>query len=512
MSSTPINKSQSKDEKYRIFFENSTDAMLIIKDYLFVDCNLATVKMLGYDKKEELLNAHPSELSPEFQPDGKKSYDKAIEMMEAAFAKGSHHFEWNHKKKNGEVFPVDVSLTAIPSDNEIILHTVWRDITKRKKYEKEIVKMQKLQSLGELAGGLAHDFNNVLSGVFGNISLARLELDKRHPAYESIQHAEEALELAKNLTNQLLTFAKGGEPLKENQNIEELVKEVTLFTLAGSNITPVFRNKEGELWSEIDRGQIQQVITNMIINADQAMPNGGNLYITLKRKTVSNDIMQNLNDGEYIKIEIKDDGMGISPQHLNSIFDPYFTTKNTGNGLGLSSAFSIIKKHNGNISVSSEQEKGTTFTIYLPASKPSPPQATTIVTKKKNLPEGLRILVMDDEEIVRKTTAKMLKSFGCSAVVSKDGEQAIEKYKEAMDSGMPFDAVFMDLTIPGGMGGKDAIRNLLKIAPQAKVIVASGYSNDPIMADYASYGFKGRLVKPFLAKDLLKELISLICK
>jgi len=504
---------RDNEERYRMFFENSSDAMLIIKNGMFVDCNAAAVKMLEYDKKEEFLNTYPSELSPEFQSDGKKSHDKAKALMKIAIAKGAYIFEWDHKTKSGEVFPVEVSLTTISFAGETIIHTVWRDISRRKKAENEVLNMQKLRSLGTLAGGIAHDFNNILMGVFGNMSLAKLELDEKHPAFELLDEAGKSVNRGTSLTRQLLTFAKGGAPVKQSFKIKNMIKDITLFTLSGSNVKPVLKGTEN-LWDvEADKGQIQQVISNLIINANQAMPDGGTLYITLENIEVSGYIVPNLKKGKYIKITLEDKGIGIAPQHLNHIFDPYFTTKKAGNGLGLATAYSIINKHNGHIGVISKLGKGATFTIYLPASEVKVPQKTEkSVTKIPISEKKAKILVMDDDENIIKITEKMLTNSGFSVDTATDGEKTIQKYKKAMKGKNPFDVVLMDLIIPGGMGGKEAIQKLLEIAPEAKVIVFSGYSSDPIMANYQQYGFKGKIEKPFQMEELKKELSRVMHK
>jgi PAS domain S-box-containing protein len=498
---------RDNEEKYRMFFENSSDAMLIIKDGVFIDCNAAAIKMLQYDKKEDLLNTHPSDLSPEYQPDGKKSDDKAKELIETTLANGANFFEWEHKQKGGEVFPVEVSLTAISFAGETILHTILRDISQRRKAENEVLKMQKLKSLGTLAGGIAHDFNNILLGVFGNMSLAQLELDENHPAFELINEAGKSVNRATSLTNQLLTFAKGGAPVKQSLKISDLIKDITLFTLAGSNVKPVLKETE-ELWEiEADKGQMQQVISNLIINANQAMPDGGTIYTTLENVEVSEHAVSNLEKGKYIKITLQDEGAGIAPQHLDHIFDPYFSTKQAGNGLGLATVYSIINKHNGDIGVTSNLGKGTTFTIYMPASPLQSLQKTAKSMKKVPVyEEKAKILIMDDDDDIVKVTKRMLTKSGFFVDTAEDGEKAIEKYKEAMNAGTPFDVVLMDLTIPGGMGGKEAIQKLLGVAPEAKVIVFSGYCTDPIMANYQNYGFKGKIEKPFQLEDLKKEL------
>ncbi len=384
------------------------------------------------------------------------------------------------------------------------------DITKRKNVEEELHKMQKLQSVGTLAGGIAHDFNNILMGLFGSISLAKDELAKDHPVYKSLEEAGTSMNRAVRLTKQLLTFAKGGAPVKEDVSLGTLVEEVARFELSGSQIQLV-QHSSNDLWlADVDKGQIQQVISNLTINARQAMPDGGHLFITLENAVISDHVIAGLHEGNYIKITVKDEGTGIDPKNIGRIFDPYFTTKQSGSGLGLATSYSIINKHGGYIGVASELGKGTNFTIYLPASKSLHAIETKDLPLEPERPvHPARILVMDDEEPVCKVVSRMLKRGGYSAATAPGGAEAIQMYKEALEAGTPFDVVIMDLTIPGGIGGKEAIKDLLAIDPHARVIVSSGYADDPVMANYAAYGFKGIVAKPY-TQDRLLDILSTV--
>ncbi len=371
--------------------------------------------------------------------------------------------------------------------------------------EQELQKMQRLESIGTLAGGIAHDFNNILMGLFGNIALAKETLAKDHPGFKPLEDAGNAMNRAIRLTRQLLTFAKGGAPVKENINLGSLLEEIVQFDLAGSNVKVIFK-KAQNLWvTKADKGQLQQVFSNLTINANQAMPDGGHLYITLENIDIPEESLPNLTPGEYIKITVRDEGTGIGKQHLDRIFDPYFTTKQTGNGLGLATVYSIIKKHGGGISVDSQLGRGTTFTLYFRASKLSTvPEPARQLQEHPNHKQAASILVMDDEEMVREVTTQMLKKMGFTVETASDGKQAMEMYKQAMETGNAFDALIMDLTIPGGMGGKKTLENILKIDPKAKAIVSSGYADDPVMANYTQYGFKGIAAKPYTMNHLQK--------
>jgi len=381
---------------------------------------------------------------------------------------------------------------------------VFRDVTEKRKTEKELLKTKKLESIGILAGGIAHDFNNILTGVFGNIELAKSQLSPEHPAYKLLGSADYALDKVTHLTKQLLTFAKGGDPILEAVDLKSVVQSTVSFNLSGSNVKAEF-NLPDDLWQvKADKGQLSQVIANLIINAKEAMPEGGSLYI----EAVNTENPLSILTGAFVKLTLRDKGIGIPKEYLEKVFDPYFSTKQTGSGLGLSTVHSIIAKHNGYISVDSTSGKGTTFTIYIPTEKVSnkclSKVSKTSSVKSKKL--SGRVLMMDDEMIIRDVAEAMLELCGYKADFAIDGKETIRKYIDAQEKGKPYDIIIMDLTVPGGMGGKETIKKILEINPKAKVIVSSGYSTDSIMANYSEYGFKGRIIKPFQLKDLEKEL------
>lgn len=386
---------------------------------------------------------------------------------------------------------------------------VFRDISESVKLQEELIKAYKLESVGILAGGIAHDFNNLLTGILGNISLAKLAAEENEALLSKLDTAEKASLRAKDLTAQLLTFSKGGEPVRRLTSLFRVIEESIMFAMAGSNCR-CEQFTEQDLWSvEADEGQISQVLHNLVINASQAMSDGGTIQVVSENVIVKESEALLLEPGKYIRISVKDSGSGIDRASLAKIFDPYFTTKAGGSGLGLASAYSIVRKHNGQIQVHSEHGKGSTFSVYLPASNR---EAETTEHFSQSLTKGSgMVLVVDDEDLVKDVTGKMLMSLGYSVEFASEGETAVKMYEKHLAQGSRYDLVIMDLTIPGGMGGKDAILELKQLDPEVLVIVSSGYANDPIMANYRDYGFSAVLSKPFNIEELSKTLSGLRC-
>lgn len=392
---------------------------------------------------------------------------------------------------------------------------------KVKRAEENIRKAKNLESLGILSGGIAHDFNNLLYIIMGNISMAKDDLKPADGIAEFLNEAAEASLKAQELTKQLITFSKGGTPVKKLGSIGGLVKETTNFTLSGSNVKSVFFFTDDLWFVEFDDGQMQHAVKNIIDNAVESMPDGGSIDVKVENLSISSETTEQslpLSEGKYVKITIRDHGVGIPEEHLSTIFDPYFSTKEKGiqkgMGLGLATTYSIISRHDGHITVESKVGVGTTLTIYLPAAaeeivgiepvKMAEPEKPAVCT-------GI-ILVMDDEEAIRRLSKQMLSRSGYESESAKDGAEAIELYKRAIDSGMPFDAVILDLTIKGGTGGKEVIKQLIKINPDIKAIVSSGYPNDPVMTNFRAYGFIGALPKPYPIKDLSDMLNQILGK
>ncbi len=394
--------------------------------------------------------------------------------------------------KDEEEKPLYIAVTAI-------------DITDHKRMEEDLLKAMKLESVGILAGGIAHDFNNLLTAILGNVSLSLLDLDESHPLYQSLRHIEEASLRAKELSHQLLTFSKGGAPVKKITSIEELIRYAVKFSIKGAGITEEFYFDDGLHQVDIDKDQIIQVINNIALNAKEAMPEG---ILTIRAKNVQASQIHDVSllDEEYVMISIEDRGYGIKPENMEKIFDPFFSTKDKASGLGLSTSYSIIKKHNGHITVESNVGKGTVVTIYLPAVKRNAPTVLNIKPSESKR----KILVMDDEPVVRDILSRLLNRLGYETDCAEDGKEAVKLYKKAHAKGEPYEAVIMDLIIPHGMGGKDTIREILKINPTAKAIVSSGYCNDPIMSDYKTYGFSAVVNKPVSFDELKYSMMQIL--
>ncbi|UYP47227.1 Adaptive-response sensory-kinase SasA [Candidatus Lokiarchaeum ossiferum] len=375
------------------------------------------------------------------------------------------------------------------------------DITDQKALEEELIKIQKLESLGILAGGIAHDFNNILTSILGNLSLLKYDINPDSEQFESLNEVEKATIRAKDLTNQLLTFSKGGAPIKKTANLKELIQESVNFVLRGSKVKCVYDLADDLSTVEIDRGQINQVINNIAINADQAMSTGGELLITARNFTQKNNSNLPLSSGNYVQISFHDTGTGIPKEFQEKIFSPFFTTKEHGSGLGLATSFSIISRHGGLLTFSSIIEEGTTFFIYLPASQHQV-KLEQRAKKTQQIPYNYRILVMDDEETVLKTISMMLKKLKCFSYITYGGIEAISILGEEFVSGHGFDAVILDLTIPGDIGGLETLTKIREIDPTIFAIVSSGYSTDPVMANYEKYGFDYAIPKPFTLEEL----------
>ena len=410
-------------------------------------------------------------------------------------------------RRDGTIIYADINTISTVLDGRECNIGFFTDVTAQRQMEAELQKAHRLESVGVLAGGIAHDFNNILTSPMGEMQLLMRYNNLPDDVREGIRTAFEGLKRTKDLTGQLLTFAKGGAPVKETASIEEIIEGTTELSLRGSNTRPEYSLAEDLSAVDVDRGQISQVIQNLVINARQAMAHGGVLRISAQNVELEQETPLALAQGRYVKISVADRGVGIPEGSLENIFEPFFTTKQQGSGLGLAISYKIIADHGGRITADSTLGVGTTFDIYLPASRK---EAVAVAQERQEVPGGTgRILLMDDQEGIHRTVGRMLTELGYEVDSVYDGAQAIEAYRKSMET-RPYAAVIMDLTIPGGMGGKEAITHILDVDPGAKVIVSSGYATDPVMARYQQYGFAGVVKKPVDMDELADKLHSVL--
>jgi two-component system cell cycle sensor histidine kinase/response regulator CckA len=417
--------------------------------------------------------------------------------------------------KDGRERIIALSGTPIRDKDLTILGVVivFRDVTEKRRMEEELLTARKLESVGTLAGGVAHDYNNLLAVILGNISFAKMLTNPSSKIYERLTDAEDATIKGKELTYRLLAFSRGGDSLKKVASLKGIIMDSARLTLSGSNIKCTFSFPDDLRQVEIDEEQIRQVIHNIVINAKETMSRGGKIKIRADNITLGPEDVIPLPEGDYVIISIEDHGGGISEEDLSRIFDPYFTTKEIGNvkgmGLGLAICYSIVQNHGGFMNAKSQPGVGTTISVYLPAHRK---KTRTALTEREKLVDigGCRVLYMDDENALRDIAGEMLSHIGYNVEFARDGAEAIKMYSEAFTSEKPFDIVIMDLTIPGGMGGAEAVQKLHEIDPRVKAIVSSGYTNDPIIKDFKEYNFSGVITKPFDVDELVRVIESVL--
>ncbi len=495
---------EESEGKYRTLVEQSHDGIYIYGGSCFLFVNDRLCELMQYSR-EELLNFKFSEL---LHPDD-RSMVNGNGIIKEGFSEIPNVFTVRLIRGDGELRHIEFSVRSFTYNGEDAILGIARDITILKKLEEEQKKIEKLESLGLLAGGIAHDFNNFLTAIMGNISLARTMVEPGSDLYEILTSSEHAASKASNLPRQLLTFSMGGDPVKSRVSILRILRDSADFALSGSNVTAEYSIANDLKQITVDGEQIGQVISNIVINAQQAMPGGGRVSIGAENILIPENNSLAIPEGQYVKITIKDSGYGIEENHLNRVFDPFFTTKQNGTGLGLATSYSIIRKHRGHIKVETEIAKGSTFTIYLPACTPSDDSDAHEHGPEKL--SGGKILVMDDQELVRETVITMLSRLGYEVGSAADGRETIDQYLAAFNTSKPYTAVILDLTIPNGMGGMETMKELQKLDPDVKAIVSSGYSNAPVMADYSLYGFAGVMMKPYSISqlsDLLREIFD----
>ncbi len=415
------------------------------------------------------------------------------------------------RSRHGEERPIAYTASPIRRPDGAILGSVFafRDVTSQEKLAREMLKSSKLESVGILAGGIAHDFRNILTAVIGNISLALRYSEDSRAVENWLNDAVKASLRARDLTQQLLTFSKGGAPQKQTISLEGLIREATQFGLQGSATHAEFRFEEHPALVDADAGQLAQVVQNIALNAAQGMPEGGTLEVHTENITLKDDATPPLLPGCYVRISFKDHGIGIRARDLPRIFDPYFTTKQHGSGLGLATCYSIVKQHGGHITVDSEVGMGTVFQVYLPVSQNSLSCPGARAQPQEHSPGG-RLLIMEDDVQLRQLLPAMLTRLGYEVVLAEEGQETIDLYQAALAEQCPFSAVVLDLTIPGGMGGKETVQKLRALDPDVKALVCSGYSNDPVLANFREYGFRGAVSKPFSVDQFAEALRRLL--
>lgn len=500
---------RDSEEQFRRITERLFDVVITTDlDTTVKYCSPSIERVFGY-KPEEVVGSPISDFIPEsglpilretFQTTGA---GELVEGTQCPFI-----------RKDGTVAYIEVNAVPIRKDGLIVgAQCVIRDITDRKRMEEELANKEKLESIGVLAGGIAHDFNNVLTGVGGNLQLALCDIDADSEAGLCLKDADLALARAADLTQQLLTFAKGGAPVKKTASIKEIIEQSSRFALHGSNVRCELSLQDDLLNTEIDVGQINQVINNLIINADQAMPTGGTLFLKAANHRVNSDSSLPLSPGDYICITVRDQGVGIEEDNQRRIFDPFYTTKSRGSGLGLATSYSIVKNHRGHIEVNSTPGHGAEFRVYLPATSAAALSGSEKPVPSKNV--GGRILVMDDEACVRDVASRALRRQDFEVDTAVDGVEAIDLFAKAGAEGRPYAAVILDLTVPGGLGGIETVAQLRRIDPDIPAIVCSGYSTDPILANFREHGFQAILAKPFRPQELIRtvnQLLAGVCQ
>lgn len=491
---------RESEARYRGLFNAAFDGVMLHENGVILDLNESLGRMLGYTR-EELIGKSICELTT----------PEATAQLIKRLRQGSEdRTELAVFHKDGTHLTVEIcSATFVEQGRHLRLVTL-RDLTEQKKLREELLKSEKLEAIGLLAGGIAHDFNNILTAVLGNVTLARLDGAGSTIGQERLDDAEKAIQRASELTQQLLTFARGGSPVRKAASLGDVVTESARFALRGSRVRCQV-DVAADLWpAHADASQIGRVIQNMVLNADQAMPEGGLLHIRCANVEVEPGWPLPLAPGQYVRISLEDQGIGIPEEHLGRIFDPYFTTKEHGTGLGLATCFSIVRGHEGHIAVESRPGQGATFHVYLPALPDAPRSEPEL--RAQSQPGRGRVLLLDDEPAIRSVVTEMLQLAGYEVAAAADGAEAVALYRRALEEDRGFAAAILDLTIPGGMGGLATLRQLQQLDPHVRAIASSGYSNDPVMAEHEAYGFAGVLTKPYTYPRLTWEVQKVLAR
>jgi PAS domain S-box-containing protein len=492
------------EERYRSLVESSSDWIWEVdRDGLYTYSSPSVESILGYTVADVLGRTFYDFMPPDEAGQTRTTFErnKLIGKPIVGLVNRCRH-------KNGSEVVLETNGEPIFDDAGTLTgyRGIDRDISVRVRHEKETRKVEHLHSLGLLAGGIAHDFNNLLTAVFGNIELARMELRKASPGAQALDDSAAAMEQARMLTGQLLTFSKGGSPVMETTSIRELLLDTCRFTLSGSALRCVYDVPEDLRMADVDPGQIWQVLNHVLTNAREAMPKGGTIRAAAENVDVDDRSSVSLPVGQYVRISVTDEGEGISRSNLPRVFDPYFSTKvrgpEKGTGIGLAVCHSIIEKHRGLITLESAPGEGTTVAFYLPALGELAQDTDAEIDAAEGRTPGCRVLLLEDDESVITTTSRILQHLGHSVEVARHGAEAVECYDRFRHQGVPFDLVLLDLTIRGGMGGQAAIEKIREIDPGVVAVVASGYADDPVMSNCKQYGFDASLIKPFSIRTL----------
>ncbi|MDP2158567.1 MAG: PAS domain S-box protein, partial [Nitrospirota bacterium] len=488
---------------FRSLIEHSLVGIYIFQDGIFPYVNPKAVEVFGYSQEE--MAAMP--LSAFIVEDDCGIAERNIQGLLSGEMSVTHSF-LRGKRKDGTIIEIETEGTKTEINGKPAIIGTFLDISGRRRMETEIRKMQKLESLSSFAGGIAHEYNNILTAIIGNLALAKMYAKPGYEVYDVLLEAEKASLRAKDLTSQLLSFATGGIQVKKVVFIQELLKDIVRLSVNYRNIFCELALPDN-LWTvEVDEGQISQAIDTLLRYGQQATPLDGKIIISAENMNINRSSALPLREGRYVMIEIKDQGSGISEVELQTLFDPFSSGDKKGSGMEFASAFAIVQKHNGHITAESHFGIGTTFRLFLPAMQEKPQLTTesfTVNSQRKG-----KILVMDDEEIVRSVVERLLLQCGFEAALAKDGAEMLRLYREAKEAGRPFDAVILDLIIQNGMGGQEAMENLIGYDPDVRVIVSSGFSNNPIMANFRDYGFSGFLPKPYKLDELKRVMKDIL--
>jgi two-component system, cell cycle sensor histidine kinase and response regulator CckA len=462
-------------------------------DGTYLYANETACKERGYTREEMLkLNLYQV-VAPEAQAEVR-------DRIKIAFIKGQAFYNSVHIRKDGSKFPVEVHVTLVEHGGKKLILSIVHNASQRKRIEEELMRALKMESVVLLSSGIASQFNTLLTHIVGNLNILLSEMEPHTQQSRLLEETDKIVDKARELVRHLSSFSTSGAPLKKTSMVGPLLKDITEYMLTGLNTWSNFFIADNLYPIELDQAQFIQAFNNIILNASQAMPKGGVINVTARNIHLDENEVSNLPEGNYVKISVADRGHGISPDDMQHIFDPYFTTRQGKVGLGLSIAYSIIRSHGGVITVESERGKGSAFDIFLPASTE---KVVREALPAKQRHAGIKILLVDDEAVVRNVGNRILSKLGYDRIeFASEGLEALKKYQEAMESGSPYDSVIIDLTLPGEMGGKEVVKALHKLDPKANILVSSGYFNDPILTDFRRYGIKGVLAKPYQLEEM----------